>query len=180
MNINLSKTINELAPLQIADLIDVEYETVKAVAAASNGFFLTDRDTLPASEFLAKYFADYAVYDTLEKMEARAIAKRAAAIKVTAKVKAKVCTSEILEEYGNYIVSLWESGGEFAASYRKTDHLEAHFHLLSKHEIEYKPDGRRFAVVHHTQSRKEALEKKASLIESYVNRGLIYKGEMPV
>lgn len=180
MNINLSKTINELAPMQIADLIDVDYDTVKAVASASNGQFLNDRNTMTASDFLAKYFAGYAVYDTIEKMEARRNAQRAAAVKAQTKKKVKANRSELLDEYGNYIVTLWEEGSEFAASYRKTTHMEAHWIILSKHEIEYKPDGRRFTVVHHVQSRKEALEQKNKLIEDYTNRGLIYKGEMPV
>ena len=180
MNINLNKTINELAPMQIADLIDVDYDTVKAVAASSNGQFLNDRNTLPASEFLAKYFAGYDVYDTIEKMEARRNAQRAAAVKATAKKKAKANHSPLLDEYGNYIVTLWEEGSEFAASYRKTTHMEAHWIILSKHEIVYKPDGRQFSVLHHVQSRKEALEHKAKLIEDYTNRGMIYKGEMPV
>lgn len=176
MNINLTKTINELAPLQIADLIEVELATVKSVAAASNGQFLADRSTLAASEFLAKYFSGYTVYDTIEKIEAR----RKADITAVAKAKKVKERAPILDEYGHYIVTLWECGNEFAASYRKTAHISAHWHILSKTEVEYKMDGRRFSVVHHTDSRKKALELKAALITEMEARGLTFKGEMPV
>lgn len=177
MNINLTKTINELAPaLQIADLIDIELDTIKSVAKESNGQFLADRSALTAAEFLAKYFGDYVVRTTTEEIEAMRKAK------IVAVVKAKKIKNlaPILDEYGNYIVTLWECGNEFAASYRKTTHMSAHWHILSKTEVEYKKDGRRFSVVHHVDSRKKAVELKAALKEEMEKRGLTFKGEMPV
>lgn len=177
MNINLAKTINELAPaLQIADLIDIDHDTILSVAKGSNGQFLADRSTLSASEFLAKYFSGYTVYDTIEKIEAR----RKADITANAKAKKVKERDPILDQYGNYIVTLWECGNEFAASYRKTTHMSAHWHILSKTEVEYKMDGRRFSVVHHTDSRKKAVALKAALITEMETRGLTFKGEMPV
>ena len=176
MQINLTKSINALAPMQITDLIDVDLDTIKEIARASNGAFLTDRADLSAVEFLAKYFADYDVYDTIEKQQAR----RKSEIIVAAKAKKAKDRSPVFDQYGNYIVTLWESGNEFAASYRKTAHMQAHWDVLTKNEIEYKLDGRRFSVVHHVGSRKEALNKKNELIAEMEARGLIYKGEMPV
>lgn len=175
MNIDMTKSLNSLS-LQISDFIDVEFDTVKAVAASSNGQFVLDRNAMPVGEFLAKYFADYEVSDTIEKMEAR----RKAKIVVVAKAKKVKPVDPLLDQYGNYIVTLWECGNEFAASYRKTTHMQAHWHILTKNEIEYKMDGRRFSVVHHVGSRKEALAKKNELIADLESRGLIYKGEMPV
>ncbi len=175
MNIDMTKSLTALS-LQISDFIDVEYDTVKSVAASSNGQFLTDRTTMPVGEFLAKYFAGYEVADTIEKMEARRKEKNLVVAKVK-KVKEK---DPLLDQYGNYIVTLWESGNEFTASYRKTTHMQAHWDILTKHEIEYKKDGRRFSVVHHAKSRKEALAKKNELIAELEARGLIYKGEMSV
>lgn len=175
MNIDMTKTLNALA-LQISDFIDVDLAQVKAVAANSNGQFLNDRNTMPVGEFLAKYFAGYEVADTIEAMEAR----RKANIIVVTKAKKAKAKDPVLDQYGNYIVTLWECGNEFAASYRKTNHMLAHWHVLTKHEIEYKLDGRRFSVVHHVNSRKEALTKKNELIAEMEARGLIYKGEMPV
>ena len=177
MQVNLTKTINELAPLTIQDLIEVELPEVKAIAAASNGSFLTDRGTLSAADFLAKYFAGYEIYDTIEKIEAR---RKAEIFKDVKAKRVKAARPAILDQYGNYIVALWESGGEFSASYRKTTHIQAHWHVLTKHEIEYKVDGRHFSVVHHTSSRKDAIELKNKLIVDMESRGLSYKGELPV
>jgi hypothetical protein len=172
MNIDMSKTLADLS-LQISDFIEVEYDVVKQVAAGTNGQFLVDRTSMPVSEFLAKYFAGYEVANTIEKMEAH----RKAAAPVAKKAKAK---GTILDQYGNYIVAIWENGDEFSASYRKTTHIDAHWDVLTKHEIEYKKDGRRFSVVHHTSSRKDAIAKKNALIEEMVARGRIYKGELSV
>ena len=176
MQINFAKTVAELAPLQISDFIEVEFSEIKAVAAASNGEFIVDRITLPASEFLAKYFPDAEIADTTEKIEARRAIETAQAEKIK-KMKAR---APIIDQYGNYIVTLWESGDEFAASYRKTTSMLAQWNLLTKNEIEYKVDGRRFSVVYHTTSRKDALEKKAELIKEMIDRGLTNKGELPV
>lgn len=177
MNINFTKTINELAPaLQIADLIDIDHDTILSVAKGSNGQFLADRAALTASEFLSKYFSDYTVRTTTDQVEAARKAKTVAVVKAK---KAKNL-SPILDEYGHYIVTLWECDNEFAASYRKTAHMSAHWHILSKTEVEYKKDGRRFSVVHHTDSRKKAVELKAELREQMEQRGLTFKGEMPV
>jgi len=175
MNIDMTKTLNALS-LQISDFIEVEFDTVKAVAASSNGQFVQDRNTMPAGEFLAKYFADYEVADTIEKMEAR----RKANIVVVAKTKKAKAKDPVFDQYGNYIVTLWESGNEFCASYRKTNSMITQWNILSKNEIEYKLDGRRFSVVHHVGSRKEALAKKNELIAELESRGLIYKGEMSI
>ena len=175
MNIDMTKSLTSLS-LQISDFIEVEFDAVKAVAASSNGQFIQDRTAMPVGEFLAKYFAEYDVADTIEKMEAR----RKAKIVIVTKAKKVKPTDPTLDQYGNYIVTLWECGNEFAASYRKTTHMQAHWHILTKHEIEYKMDGRRFSVVHHVSSRKEALYKKNELLAEMENRGLTYKGEMPV
>jgi hypothetical protein len=175
MNIDMTKTLNNLS-LQISDFIEVEYDVIKAVAASSNGQFVQDRITMPVGEFLVKYFANYTVADSIEKMEAR----RKANIVIVAKAKKVKEKDPVLNQYGNYIVTLWECGNEFAASYRKTTHMQAHWHILTKHEIEYKMDGRRFSVVHHVGSRKEAIAKKNELIAELQARGLSYKGEMPV
>jgi hypothetical protein len=172
MNIDMTKSLTALS-LQISDFIDVEYDTVKSVAASSDGKFLADRTTMPVGEFLAKYFTGYEVANTIEKMQAH----RQALKPVVKKAKAK---GTILDQYGNYIVAIWENGDEFSASYRKTTHIDAHWDVLTKHEIEYKKDGRRFSVVHHTSSRKDAIEKKNALIEDMVSRGRIYKGELSV
>lgn len=177
MQINLNKTLTELAPLQISDLIDVDFSVIKAVAAASNGEFIIDRATLSAAAFLAKYFADYEIYDTVEKIEARHKAEIASKKRSQ---RAKINRPAVMDDYGNYVVAIWESGNEFAASYRKTDHINTHWDVLSKHEIEYKIDGRRFAIVYNTNSRRDAINKKESLIESMTQRGLTNKGELPV
>jgi hypothetical protein len=175
MNIDMTKTLNNLS-LQVSDFIEVEYDVIKAVAASSNGQFVQDRNTLSVGEFLAKYFANYEVADTIEKMEAR----RKANIVSVAKAKKVKEKDPVLNQYGNYIVTLWECGNEFAASYRKTNHMQSQWHILTKYEIEYKMDGRRFSVVHHVGSRQEALTKKNELIAELEARGLTYKGEMPV
>lgn len=175
MNIDMTKSLTSLS-LQISDFIEVEFDIVKAVAASSNGQFVQDRTAMPVGEFLSKYFTGYEVADTIEKMEARHKAK----IVIVAKAKKVKPTDPMLNQYGNYIVTLWECGNEFAASYRKTTHMQAHWHILTKNEIEYKMDGRRFSVVHHVGSRKEALTKKNELIADLESRGLTYKGEMPV
>jgi hypothetical protein len=135
---------------------------------------MLDRNTLPASEFLNKYFPEYAVIDTVEAMEVR----RKAALVVSKPKKAKKET--ILDQYGNYVVALWECGDEFTASYRKTSSMTPQWHILSKHEVEYKTDGRKFSIVEHTTSRKDALLKKNKLVEEMVARGMTYKGELPV
>lgn len=173
MDINFSKTLNELAPLQISDLIEIDLADVKAVAAGSNGEFLKDRGTLSASEFFAKYFPDFTALTTYEQVESRRKLERITTIKKKSK-------STILDQYGSYIVTLWESGNEFCSSYRKTTSMLTQWNILSKNEIEYKVDGRRFSVVFHTNSRKDALDKKRQLIDDMTNRGFIYKGEMPV
>jgi hypothetical protein len=175
MKIDMTKSLNDLG-LQIADFIEIEYDVIKAIAASTNGQFAIDRSSLSTADFLAKYFAEYEVADTTEKMEIRRNAKIAVILKAK-KVKAK---DPMLDQYGNYIVTLWENGNEFAASYRKTTSMLPQWHILSKNEIEYKMDGRRFSVVHHVKSRNEALAKKNELIAELQNRGLIYKGEMPV
>jgi hypothetical protein len=175
MNIDMTKSLNDTG-LQISDFIEVEYDVIKAIAASSNGQFVKDRTTLSIGEFLAKYFAGYEVADTIEKMESRRKAKIAVVVKAK-KVKEK---DPMLDQYGNYIVTLWESGNEFTASYRKTTSMYSQWNLLSKHEIEYKLDGRRFSVVHHVKSRKEALSKKNELIAELEARGLTYKGEMSI
>jgi hypothetical protein len=177
MNIDMTKTLNQLAPLQIVDFVDVEHDEIKSVARESNGQFLSDRDSLSMDSFLAKYFPNKTVYDTIEAQEAR----RKALIKVAVKAKkTKQAKETILDQYGSYIVALWEMGDEFAASYRKTSGMNPQWHILSKHEIEYKKDGRKFSVVYHTSSRKDALTKKNELVDELVAKGLNYKGELPV
>ena len=175
MNIDMTKTLTALS-LQISDFIEVDITQVKAVAAESNGQFLNDRNTMPVGEFLSKYFAEYEVADTIEKMEAR----RKAKIVIVTKTKKVKERDPMLNQYGNYIVTLWESGNEFCASYRKTNSMITQWNILSKNEIEYKADGRRFSVVYHVGSRREALDKKNELIAEMENRGLTYKGEMPI
>jgi hypothetical protein len=175
MNIDLNKTLNELT-FQIVDLIDVEEETVKEIASSTNGQFVLDRVVLPAREFLSKYFPGYQVFDTYEQQEAR----RKAQTTVAKVKKAKRIKETLLDQYGNYILALWQCGDEFSASYRKTTNIGAHWHVLNKNEVEYKKDGRKFAVVQHLTSRNEALAKKVELIQEMMNRNMIYRGELPV
>jgi hypothetical protein len=177
MKYNLTKTMSDLAPLQISDFVAADFNTIKGIAANSNGEFLKDRTGLPAAEFFTKYFPGYEVLDTVEKQEIRNRLQREAQPKVR---KAKVERDPILDQYGDYIVTLWESGNEFTVSYRKTTTMITQWNILSKNEVEYKVDGRRFSVVLHSNSRKDALAKKNALYDEMIGRGMSYKGDLPV
>ena len=175
MKIDLTKTLNELSR-QIADFIDIDHTLIKSAASNSNGQFLSDRSNMSVSEFLSKYFSEYEIFETTEKQEARSKANTATAIKAK---KIKVKSTEF-DRFGKYILALWEHGEEFTVSFRKTTHMNSQWHVLSENEIEYKKDGRKFSIVYHTNSRNEVVAKKQSLIGELTNRGMNYKGELPV
>jgi hypothetical protein len=84
------------------------------------------------------------------------------------------------DEIGHYVVALFESGDEFAVTYRKLDNAQAHFDF-SMNTMTYKKDGRRFTMIGKHGSRKAAIAAKSELVEEMTTKGKTHLiGVLPV
>lgn len=152
--------------ISISELIGVSFDEIKSVARASNGQFITDRSKMNAIDFLMKYFPNSTIRSYSEIIENRApIISTKANLRV--KREKKVVGQD---EVGHYVVALFESGDDFAVTYRKLDYAQAHFDF-SMNTMIYKKDGRRFTMIGKHSSRKSAMLAKAALIDELTAKG---------
>jgi hypothetical protein len=164
--------------VSIAELIGVTNDEIKQVAKASNGEFIKDRRAMKALDFLAKYFPTKQLqvtsYEDIVEQRAPIIGtKTKAGVK-----KEKKAVGQ--DEIGHYVVALFESGDEFAVTYRKLDYAQAHFEF-SMNTMTYKKDGRRFTMIGKHGSRKEAIAAKTALVEEMTTKGKTHLiGVLPV
>lgn len=162
--------------ISIAELINVTPDQIKEVAKASNGQFIKDRVGMNAFEFLMKYFPESKIrsYNEIVELRAPIISTKS---KVHVKKEKKAVGQD---EIGHYVVALFESGDEFAVTYRKLDYAQAHFDI-SMNTMTYKKDGRRFTMIGKHCSRKEALAAKSALVEEMATKGKTHLiGVLPV
>lgn len=164
--------------VSISELIGVTNDEIKQVAKASNGEFIKDRRTMKALDFLVKYFPTKQLQVTSynDIVQQRTPITRSKT-KVRVKKEKKVTGQD---EIGHYVVALFESGDEFAVTYRKLDNAHAHFDF-SMNTMTYKKDGRRFTMVGKHDSRKAAMVAKTTLIEALTIVGKTHLvGVLPV
>ena len=164
--------------VSISELIGVTDDEIRQVAKASNGEFIKDRRSMKALDFLAKYFPTRQLtvtsYDDIIEHRAPVTgAKSKAGVKKEKKVVGQ-------DEIGHYVVALFESGDEFAVTYRKLDNAQAHFDF-SMNTMTYKKDGRRFTMIGKHGSRKAAIAAKSELVEEMTTKGKTHLiGVLPV
>lgn len=164
--------------VSIAELIGVSDDEIKQVAKASNGQFIKDRRAMSALEFLAKYFPtrQLTVTSVDEIIEHRAPITGTKS-KIHKQKEKKVVSQD---EIGHYVVALYESGDDFAVTYRKLDNAQAHFDF-SMNTMTYKKDGRRFTMIGKFGSRKAAMAAKTELIDEMTAAGKTHLlGVLPV
>jgi len=154
--------------IAISELIGVSDDEIRQVAKASNGQFIKDRSSMPALEFLTKYFPTCQLtvtsYDDIIEHRAPVTgAKSKAGVK-------KQKNAVVQNAFGQYVLALYESGNEFAATYRKLDHAKAHFDF-SMNTMTYKKDGRRFTLISNHGTRVDAISSKQQLISEMEAKG---------
>lgn len=179
-DIVLNHILNNPLTIEIAisELIGVSNDEIKQIAKASDGQFIKDRSSMNALDFLTKYFPTYALQVTSYN---DIVEQRLPITGVKSNVRVKKEKQTVgQDQIGHYVVALYESGDDFAVTYRKLDNAQAHFDF-SMNTMIYKKDGRRFTMLGKHSSRKTAMTAKNEVIQEMTSKGkTLLVGILPV